>query len=109
MKKYLLVALLIAGGSVATAEAQTRTFRAPAGQRGEQVQQRRAPEPTRRREVGAFVRGARGGNPAYLINPAAPRKYYGPPHETVTWNPDFRRDPYSGSQITGLILFGIHW
>ncbi len=108
MKKYLLAVVLVAAAGLASAEAQTRSFTAPAGERNERVQ-RKAPQPVRRTEIGAFPRAARGGNPVHLINPGAPAKYFGPPQDTVTWEPMFNRDRYSRSQITGLILFGIAW
>jgi hypothetical protein len=109
MKKYLLVTFLIAAAGLSTASAQvSRSFTAPAGKRAERVQ-RRAPQPVRRGEIGAFPRAARAGNPIQLINPRAPARYFGPPQDTVTWEPYFNRERYSGNQITGLILFGIAW
>ena len=109
MKKIFLVALLVTAAGIATSEAQTRaSFRARADARGENIQ-RRTPEPVRRGEIGAIPRAARGGNPIQMINPAAPRKYYGPPQDTVTWEPYFGRERYSGHQITGIILAGIVW
>jgi hypothetical protein len=44
-----------------------------------------------------------------MLNPAAPRRYYGAPQDTVTHEPYFGRERYSGHQITGIILFGIVW
>ncbi len=67
------------------------------------------PPPVRRGEIGAFPRGIRGGNPLQLINPRAPRRYYGAPQDTVTWEQSYRGDPHTRSQITGVILFGIAW
>ena len=109
MKKILLVALLTIAAGIATSEAQSRgSFRAGVGARGENIE-RRVPEPVRRGEIGAFTRAARGGNPVQMINPAAPRKYYGAPEDTVTWQPNFRRERYTGHEVTGIILFGIVW
>jgi len=108
MKKLLLAALLVTAAGIAESNAQTRTFRAPAGERGERAQRRTA-EPVRPKEIGAFPRAVRGGNPAHLINPMAPRRYYGPPQDTVTTEPYGGRDPYTGNRVTGLILFGIAW
>ena len=110
MKKIFLVALLVSAAGIATSEAQSRTsFRARADARGENIQQRRAPEPVRRGEIGAIPRAVRGGNPIQMLNPAAPRRYFGPPQDTVTWEPYFGRERYSGHQITGIILVGIVW
>ena len=109
MKKIFLVALLVTAAGIAASEAQTRTnFRARADARGENIQQRRPPETVRRGEIGAIPRAARG-NPIQMINPRAPRKYYGPPEDTVTSEPYFGRERYTGHQITGIILFGIVW
>ncbi len=109
MKKHLLIAFLIAAAGLVNAEAQSQTFTAPAGQRTERVQPRTTPPPVRRGELGAFPRAARGGNPLHLFNPVAPRKYFGAPQDTVTWQPHFEREPYTGHRITGVILFGIAW
>jgi hypothetical protein len=109
MKKLLLVALLVGGAGIATSEAQSSSsFRAPTGERSEQVQ-RRSIEPTRRREIGGIARAARARHPIQMINPLAPAKYYAPPEETVTWEPYFGRARYTGSTINGVILFGIVW
>ena len=109
MKKILLVALLVAAGGIATSEAQTRaSFRARADARGENIE-RRAPQPVRRGEVGAIPRAVRGGNPVQMLNPRAPQRYYGAPQDTVTAEPYFNRERYTGHQITGIILVGVVW
>lgn len=99
MKNYLLLAVFFAA-SAAVASAQD--FRAPIDRRPRDRVER-APAPiTDRNVVGGIPRGMRGGNPIQLLNPRAPRRYFGPPHQTVTV------DPYTG-KVTGIILFGIHW
>jgi hypothetical protein len=107
MKKHLLVVFLIAVAGAASAHAQNQNFSAQGGSRDQRLQRQAPPAPARRGEIGAFTRGVRGGNPLQLINPRAPRKYYGAPQDTVTW--EQRGDPYTRSQITGVILFGIVW
>jgi len=108
MKKIVLVALFVIAAAISTSEAQSRaTFTARTGARGENVE-RRAPEAVRRGEIGAIPRAARG-NPIQMLNPRAPRKYYGPPEDTVTFEPNFSRERYTGHQITGIILFGFAW
>ena len=103
MKKYLIAAFL-GGLAITSAEAQSRqTFTAPVGtERRDEATRRPAPV-TQRRAEGAIPRAARGGNPAQMINPAAPRQYYGAPEDTVTY------DQNNPSRITGIILFGIRW
>jgi hypothetical protein len=109
MKKIFLVALLVTAAGLATSEAQNRaSFRAGAGARGENIE-RRAPEPVRRGEIGAIPRAVRGGNPVQMLNPLAPRRYFGAPQDTVTHEPYFSRDRYAGHQINGIILVGIAW
>ena len=99
MKKHFLAAIVIAFLAAGSAHAQT--FSAPINKR-ERVQ-RRTPEMYQRPAVGAFPRAARGGNPLHLLNPRAPRQYFGTPDETVTY------DQNNPSRITGLILFGLRW
>ena len=107
MKKLLVIAsVLITAAAAGTAEAQSRqtTFTAPTGdarttERTERRGEFRAVRPTE----GAIPRAARGGNPAQMINPMAPRRYYGSVEDTVTY------DPNNPSRITGIILFGIRW
>ena len=110
MKKIFLVALLVAGAGLATSEAQTTrtSFSAQTGVRSENIQ-RQAPQPTRRGEIGAIPRAIRAGSIIHVINPRAPRRYYGAPQDTVTWEPLFLRERYTGHQITGIILAGITW
>lgn len=109
MKKYL-IAVALAGLTVGSAYAQDqRTFTSPVttDRRGE-TQQRTAPI-TRTREVGAVPRGVRGGNPAQLVNPAAPARYFAPPEDTVVYSTG---DTYSRSNSprpVGFILFGLRW
>ena len=104
MKTFLVASFLIALAAISTAEAQTRqTFTAPTGDaRTDRTEQRTAPVRQRPAE-GAIPRAARGGNPAQMLNPMAPRRYYGSVEDTVTYDPN---DP---RRITGLILFGIRW
>lgn len=103
MKKYLIAALLTAAAAISTAEAQTRqSFTAPVGDERRESERRTAPL-TRTREAGAIPRGIRGGNPAQMLNPRAPRRYYGTPDDTVTY------DQNNPSRITGIILFGLRW
>jgi hypothetical protein len=112
MKKYLLIGSLSVAATLASASAQSisHSYTAPTGPRDQRTQRRAAtPPPLRRGEVGAFVRAARGGNPLQLINPRAPQKYYGAPQDTVTMDAPERRDRYTHSEVTGLILFGIVW
>lgn len=108
MKSFVILGLLIAAS---TAAAQTATFSAPA------TQERTTTKTTRQeivrsapRPVGAFVRTSR--NPVQLINPAAPREYYGPPDETVVMDQRDRRPDEiakTGPVYTGVILFGFRW
>jgi hypothetical protein len=110
MKKIFLVALLVAAGGIATSEAQTRaSFRAQTGARSENLERGRTPEPTRRGEIGAIPRAVRGGNPVQMLNPQAPRRYFGAPQDTVTAEPYFNRERYTGHHITGIILIGVVW
>ena len=103
MKKYIIAAFL--GAAVAgAAEAQTtrQTFSAPVGSERERTERREAPvRPPR--EAGAVPRAIRGGNPAQMLNPMAPRRYYGTPDDTVTY------DQNNPSRVTGIILFGLRW
>lgn len=104
MKKYMIAAFLIAAAAVSSAEAQTRqSFNAPVVDERREREQRRTAPVTVRREEGAIPRGIRGGNPAQMLNPRAPRRYYGTPDDTVTY------DQNNPSRITGIILFGIRW
>ncbi|HEY0368358.1 MAG TPA: hypothetical protein VGC85_02060 [Chthoniobacterales bacterium] len=109
MKKHLLLGLLIAAVGLGTAAAQSQTFTAGTGQRGQQTQRRGQQPQLRRGAIGAFPRAARG-NPLQLLNPAAPAKYFGPPQDTVTVATEQPYgDPYTRNYVTGLILFGIAW
>ena len=109
MNKLIILGLIVAAS---TAAAQTATFTAPT------TQQRTTTKTTRQetvrsapRPVGAFVRTAR--NPIQLINPAAPRDYYGPPEETVVTAPRDNRRPDEVAKgaplLAGVILFGWRW
>ena len=104
MKTFLLASFLVAVAAISNAEAQARqTFTAPTGDaRTDRTERRTAPVRQRPAE-GAIPRAARGGNPAQMINPMAPRRYYGSVEDTVTYDPN---DP---KRVTGLILFGIRW
>jgi hypothetical protein len=109
MKKFVLVALLATAAGIATSEAQTRaSFRARADARGENIE-RRPPEPVRRGEIGAIPRAVRGGNPVQMLNPRAPRRYFGAPQDTVTAEPYFNRERYTGHKTNGIILVGVVW
>ena len=108
MKKLVILGLIAAAS---TAAAQTATFTAPTAHERtttkttKQEVVRSAPRP-----VGAFVRTAR--NPIQLINPLAPREYYGPPDETVAMDQRDRRPDEvhkSGPLYTGVVLFGFRW
>ena len=100
MKKHFLAALLLTLAAAGTAHAQT--FSAPVNDKPRDHVRQFAPV-TVRREVGAFPRAARGGNPLQMLNPRAPQRYYGTPDETVTY------DQYNPSHITGIIFFGLRW
>ena len=109
MKKFVILGFIIAAS---TAAAQTRTFTAPTTT--ERTTTRTTRQETVRstaRPVGAFVRTSR--NPVQLINPLAPREYYGPPEETVATAPRNDRRPdevaKSGPMFAGVILFGWRW
>ena len=105
MKKYIIAAFL--GAALAgAAEGQTstrQTFTAPVGPEERERNVRREPPVRAAREAGAIPRAARGGNPAQMVNPMAPRHYYGPPEDTVTY------DQNNPSRVTGIILFGLRW
>ena len=104
MKTFLLVSFLVAVAAISHAEAQAReTFTAPAGDtRTDRTERRTAPVRQRPAE-GAIPRAARGGNPAQMLNPKAPQRYYGSVEDTVTYDPN---DP---KRVTGIILFGLRW
>ena len=100
MKKYLLLGLLIAGAGIGTANAQS--FSAPANQPKKETTERTVAPVRERAPVGALPRATRG-NPIQMLNPRAPKKYYGTPEETVTY------DQNNPSRVTGIIFFGIRW
>ncbi|MGI8819739.1 MAG: hypothetical protein ACR2ID_02535 [Chthoniobacterales bacterium] len=101
MKKFLVLACVIAAAGAGTAAAQT--FTAPVGGDNRQQPTRRPPPPTTLRPAaGAFPRAARG-NPLQMLNPRAPEKYRGPVDDTVTY------DQNNPSRITGIIFFGLRW
>ncbi len=101
MKKFLFLGLLIA--AAATASAQTRSFTAPTGPVRPTGVERPIPPVGKGQAAGALPRAARGGNPVQMINPTAPREYYGAPEDTVA--PD-TQDP---RRYTGVILFGLRF
>ena len=71
MKPFLIVSLFLVG---ITASVSAQNFTAPA--RTQQVQRKKAPPPTSRREVtGVIPRAIRGGNPLQMLNPRAPARY----------------------------------
>lgn len=101
MKRLLLLTCLLIAAAAASASAQS--FSAPSNQNRRARPQQRPPAPVYERgPVGALPRAARG-NPVQMINPRAPRKYYGAPDDTVTY------DQENPSRITGIILFGFRW
>ena len=104
MKTSLIVAMLIAA-TVATVSAQSpsasATFTAPVGP----TQPRHRPPPPISQKPtvdGVIPRAIRGGNPAQMLNPRAPRKY-GTSQEAVTYDQD---DPY---KWRGIKLFEIRF
>ncbi|HMJ05757.1 MAG TPA: hypothetical protein VK474_05830 [Chthoniobacterales bacterium] len=101
MKKHFLAALVLLAVAAGTAHAQS--FRAPINDKPRDRVERRPVPVTRRPVEGAIPRGVRGGNPLQLLNPRAPRRYYGTPQDTVTYDQD------NPSHITGIILFGFRW
>ncbi len=102
MKKHFLLALLLAAAAAGTVQAQT--FVAPVNERPrDRISTREAIPPVTRGEAGAIPRAARGGNPLQILNPQAPRRYYGHPNDTVTY------DSENPSRVTGIILFGLRW
>ena len=106
MKKYIIAAFLgaaLAGAADAQTTTTRQTFTAPVGPETRERTVRREPPVRAAREAGAIPRAARGGNPAQMINPMAPRRYYGTPDDTVTY------DQNNPSRITGIILFGLRW
>lgn len=113
MKKYLLAGLVIAGAAIGTANAQS--YSAPANRNTDRIRNEQPVTPiTRRGPVGAITRGARGGNPAQLINPAAPRRYYGAPEETISPEEQGDRGRNAAGEgnhfrSTGVILFGLRF
>jgi hypothetical protein len=107
MKKILILGLCIAAAG--TAAAQTATFTAPVARERKTTTQQQTVT-TAPRPVGAFVRTSR--NPIQLLNPLAPREYYGTPDETVAMDPHDRRPDEvarSGPRYTGVVLFGLRW
>jgi hypothetical protein len=109
MKKFLLAAFVIGAaaiGSATTAEAQTTgvrgTFTHPHVPTERDRTLDRVTPRTTTREVGAIPRAARG-NPAQMVNPRAPQRYYGHPEETVV------TDPQNPNRVVGIILFGLRW
>lgn len=101
MKKHFLAALLLSLIAAGTAHAQN--FSAPVNAKPKDRVER-PPAPIVRHAVdGALPRGVRGGNPIQLLNPRAPRRYYGAPNDTVTYDQD------NPSHITGIILLGFRW
>ncbi|MEP6809349.1 MAG: hypothetical protein ABI992_03835 [Chthoniobacterales bacterium] len=106
MKKHLFAAFVLALAAAGTARAQS--FSAPVNTKPRDNVRHFAPV-TARGEVGSFTRAARGGNPIQLLNPRAPSQYFGPPEETVTVQPYFNRERYTGQVVTGLIFFGLRW
>ncbi len=105
MKKLLLVLtplflLAIAAGS---AQAQTYSTSINGAKRERDRVERETIPPVTRGEAGAIPRATRGGNPLQILNPRAPRRYFGHPNDTVTY------DQENPSRITGIILVGFRW
>jgi hypothetical protein len=104
MKKFFIAASLIGLAGIGTAQAQTArgTFTAPAtAEPRREYFEQRTPLRGRTTEVGAIPRAR--GNPAQMLNPRAPRRYYGHPDETVV------ADPQNPNRIVGIIFFGLRW
>ncbi|MGI9086212.1 MAG: hypothetical protein ACR2HH_00490 [Chthoniobacterales bacterium] len=113
MKKYLLLVFCLAAAAVAK-NVDAQSYSAPInGNRQERAQ--RPPTPVyREKAVGAFVRGAHGGNPLQLINPRAPRKYRGSPEDTVVADTPSSSSPQrnrgeSPNRYAAVVLLGISW
>src|SRR3954468_10379285 len=71
MKTLLLLGLVLAAMTVS---ASAQNFTAPA--RTQQVQRKKAPPPSSRRQVtGVIPRAIPGGNPLQTLNPRAPARY----------------------------------
>ena len=105
MKTFLIAScLVVAAAFSANAQSVQGTLSAPTGDaRTDRTERRTAPTTRARQPEGALPRGARGGNPLQLLNPMAPRRYYGSVEDTVTY------DPNNPSRVTGIILVGIRW
>ena len=105
MKTFLIAScLVVAAAFSANAQSVQGTLSAPTGDaRTDRTERRAAPTTRARQPEGALPRGARGGNPLQLLNPMAPRRYYGSVEDTVTY------DPNNPSRVTGIILVGIRW
>ena len=101
MKKYLVVAFLLVAVTISPASAQS--FSAGVNEKSRERVQRRPAPVYERPAVGAIPRAARGGNPIQMLNPRAPRRYFGPVNDTVTYDQD------NPSRITGIIFFGLRW
>ncbi len=110
MKKFLLIAFVITAAGLVTARAQS--FSAGVEQKKHDHLQHRPAPVYEIAPIGAFPRATRG-NPIQIINPRAPRKYFGPPSETVvaddvSTSPQHTRGE-SPNRFTGVILFGFRW
>lgn len=101
MTKTLLVVFGLMAASLSDSFAENLSVRV-GGKMREQPTRRPPVIAHQRPAVGALPRAARG-NPLQMVNPLAPRKYYGTPDETVTY------DQYNPSHITGIIFFGLRW
>ncbi len=100
MKKFFLIAFVLAAAGLSTAGAQNLT--APVGDQRPRPARRPPPLVYEPVVAGAIPRAARG-NPIQMLNPGAPERYRGSVDDTVTY------DPYNPSRITGIILVGIRW
>src|SRR3954447_2754180 len=111
MKKYFLLAFVVAVAAASSARAQS--FSAPVDGNRPQQKEHPVPPPSTGKAVGAFPRVfARGGNPLQLINPRAPRRYYGRVDDTVVVGDRAVPPKNRGEDINrfpGVVLFGIAW
>ena len=97
MKTLLILGLVLAA---ITVSASAQNFTAPA--RTQQVQRKKAPPPTSRREVtGVIPRAIRGGNPLQMLNPRAPARYGTAEQSVLTERAYTRRTPVDDPSYPG--------
>ena len=111
MKKLCLIVFTFAAAAFFAHSASAQSYSAPINGNRERAQ--RAPAPVyREKAVGAFVRGARGGNPIQLLNPRAPQRYRGAHEDTVvaeTSSTPQRNLGENPNRYAAVVLFGIRW